>query len=171
MGICNRFKLGLLLMLTSLSWAFCSAAAAQVPATPTGLTAAPGNAEIALRWSATSGATSYHLKRSTASGGPYTAVSYTHLDVYKRQVLLLLASERPPHNNFLPGWQAVVPDSLHTHYVNAHHRDLLKGENARGVANAIASHLVPEGGDKSSVRGAGTPDPLAAVQTGNLATI
>jgi thioesterase domain-containing protein/aryl carrier-like protein len=90
---------------------------------------------------------------------------------YDGKVLLLLASERPPHNNFLPGWQAVVPDSLHTHYVNAHHRDLLKGENARGVANAIASHLVPEGGDKSSVRGAGTPDPLAAVQTGNLATI
>jgi fibronectin type 3 domain-containing protein len=75
MGICNRFKLGLLLMLTSLSWAFCSAAAAQVPATPTGLTAAPGNAEIALRWSATSGATSYHLKRSTASGGPYTEIA------------------------------------------------------------------------------------------------
>ena len=28
---------------------------------------------------------------------------------YEGKVLLLLASDRPPHVNFLPGWQAVVP--------------------------------------------------------------
>jgi fibronectin type 3 domain-containing protein len=45
------------------------------PAAPTGLTATAGNAQVALTWSASTGATSYNLKRSTTSGGPYTAVS------------------------------------------------------------------------------------------------
>jgi amino acid adenylation domain-containing protein len=60
---------------------------------------------------------------------------------YEGEVLLLMASDRPPHANFLPGWQAVVPGSLHVQYVDGHHRDLLKGENARSVADAIASRL------------------------------
>jgi fibronectin type 3 domain-containing protein len=47
----------------------------QAPATPTGLTANAGNAQILLTWTATSGATSYHLKRSTTTGGPYTQVA------------------------------------------------------------------------------------------------
>ena len=42
---------------------------------PTGLTALPGNAEAFLNWSASSGAVSYNVKRSTTSGGPYTTVS------------------------------------------------------------------------------------------------
>jgi hypothetical protein len=41
---------------------------------PTGLTATPGNAQVGLRWSAISGAY-YHLKRATASGGPYTQIA------------------------------------------------------------------------------------------------
>jgi amino acid adenylation domain-containing protein len=90
---------------------------------------------------------------------------------YDGKVLLLLASERPPHKNFLPGWQAVVPSSLHTHYLDAHHRELLKGENARGVAKAIISHLTPEGGGNSTVLGTEGPEQLAAVRTGKLAII
>jgi fibronectin type 3 domain-containing protein len=42
--------------------------ALSAPAAPTGLAAAPGNAQVTLTWNASSGATSYHLKRSTASG-------------------------------------------------------------------------------------------------------
>jgi len=42
-----------------------------VPAAPAGLQATAGNAQVALSWSATSGATSYHVKRATISGGPY----------------------------------------------------------------------------------------------------
>jgi hypothetical protein len=49
-------------------------APAVVPAAPTGLSANPGNTQATLTWSATSGATSYHVKRSTTSGGPYTQV-------------------------------------------------------------------------------------------------
>jgi len=46
-----------------------------IPATPTGLVAAPGNASVVLNWSASSGATSYHVKRATMSGGPYSQVA------------------------------------------------------------------------------------------------
>jgi hypothetical protein len=45
------------------------------PSTPTGLTAAPGNAQVSLSWNASGGATSYNLKRSTTSGGPYTTIA------------------------------------------------------------------------------------------------
>jgi fibronectin type 3 domain-containing protein len=45
-----------------------------IPATPSGLAATPGNAQVALSWTASSGATGYHLKRATISGGPYTQV-------------------------------------------------------------------------------------------------
>jgi fibronectin type 3 domain-containing protein len=45
------------------------------PAMPTGLAATPGNAKVSLTWNASSGATGYHVKRSTTSGGPYTQIS------------------------------------------------------------------------------------------------
>jgi hypothetical protein len=52
------------------------------PGTPTGLTANAGNAQVALSWTASSGASSYNIYRSTSSGGegstPYrTGVSGT----------------------------------------------------------------------------------------------
>ncbi|MGA7853451.1 MAG: glycoside hydrolase family 44 protein [Candidatus Acidiferrales bacterium] len=48
-------------------------APATPPATPTGLQATAGNAQVALTWNASTGATSYHVKRSTASGGPFNS--------------------------------------------------------------------------------------------------
>jgi fibronectin type 3 domain-containing protein len=47
----------------------------QAPAAPGGLIATGGNAQVALTWTASSGATSYHLKRATTTGGPYTQVA------------------------------------------------------------------------------------------------
>jgi beta-galactosidase len=47
----------------------------QASAGPAGLTALPGNNQVSLTWSALPGATSYNIKRSTASGGPYTTIS------------------------------------------------------------------------------------------------
>lgn len=53
------------------------------PAVPANLQATAGNAQVSLSWTASSGATSYHLKRSTTSGSGYlqiaapTATSYT----------------------------------------------------------------------------------------------
>lgn len=60
---------------------------------------------------------------------------------YDGKVLLLLASDRAPHVNFLPEWQALVPHSLHVEYVAGHHSDLLKPPYVQTVADAIASHL------------------------------
>jgi amino acid adenylation domain-containing protein len=59
---------------------------------------------------------------------------------YSGAVLLLLASDRPPHMNFLPGWQPLV-GNLHTQYVDGHHGELLNKNNVRSVADAIESHL------------------------------
>jgi fibronectin type 3 domain-containing protein/regulation of enolase protein 1 (concanavalin A-like superfamily) len=46
-----------------------------VPPTPTGLTATAGNAQVALTWNASSGATSYNVGRSTTSGGGYATIA------------------------------------------------------------------------------------------------
>src|SRR3984885_4029490 len=48
---------------------------ATVPATPIGFTAVAGNAQVALNWTASSGATRYYVKRSTTTGGPYTQIA------------------------------------------------------------------------------------------------
>jgi fibronectin type 3 domain-containing protein len=58
--------------------------APQIPAAPTNLAAVAGNAQVRLSWSASSGATSYRVKRSTTNGGPYsniatnTSLTYTN---------------------------------------------------------------------------------------------
>jgi len=44
------------------------------PATPTGLSATAGNQQVSLTWTASATATSYHVKRGTTTGGPYTTV-------------------------------------------------------------------------------------------------
>jgi len=45
------------------------------PATPTGLAATAGNAQVALTWTASSGATSYNVKRAAVSGGSYATIA------------------------------------------------------------------------------------------------
>ncbi len=45
------------------------------PAAPFNLAAVPGNAQIQLTWAAAPAATSYNLKRSLISGGPYTVIT------------------------------------------------------------------------------------------------
>jgi beta-glucanase (GH16 family) len=45
------------------------------PAAPAGVSAIAGNARIILNWNASSGATSYRVKRATTSGGPYSLVA------------------------------------------------------------------------------------------------
>jgi autotransporter-associated beta strand protein len=46
-----------------------------VPIVPTGLTATAGNNQVVLAWNAVSSATSYNVKVSTNSGGPYSLVA------------------------------------------------------------------------------------------------
>ncbi len=45
------------------------------PAAPSGAIASAGNGQSGLVWQAVSGATSYTIKRSTVSGGPYTVLA------------------------------------------------------------------------------------------------
>jgi fibronectin type 3 domain-containing protein len=47
----------------------------QVPAVPAGVQASAGDSQVSLSWSASSGATSYGVKRSTTNGGPYTQIA------------------------------------------------------------------------------------------------
>jgi chitin-binding protein len=54
--------------------AFLQVVPGNVPAAPTNLAATAGNAQVALSWTAASGATSYNVKRSTTNGGPYANV-------------------------------------------------------------------------------------------------
>jgi hypothetical protein len=47
----------------------------QPPTAPTGLQATAGDTQIQLSWTASSGASSYSVKRSNATGGPYTQIA------------------------------------------------------------------------------------------------
>ncbi len=74
------FKKSLLLLLTGLfstmgSVGLSAKPAQSVPATPTGLKATAGNSWVSLSWSPAAGATSYHLRRTTKSGGPYSEIA------------------------------------------------------------------------------------------------
>jgi Glycoside hydrolase family 44 len=53
-----------------------------VPPAPSGLAAVAGDQQVALTWNASSGATGYHVKRGTVSGGPYTQVGAPTGTVY-----------------------------------------------------------------------------------------
>ncbi|EEF63046.1 hypothetical protein [Pedosphaera parvula] len=44
------------------------------PAAPTGLTATAGNSQVSLSWTASTGAASYNIKRSTTSGSGYSTI-------------------------------------------------------------------------------------------------
>lgn len=52
------------------------------PSTPGGLAAFAGNAQVALNWSVSAGATSYNVKRATTSGGPYTTLANVGTNAY-----------------------------------------------------------------------------------------
>jgi amino acid adenylation domain-containing protein len=86
-----------------------------------------------------------------------TAASAYQPQKYEGKVLLLLASDRPPHVDFLPGWQAVVARDLHTQYVDAHHSELTRAQNVRSIADAIAAHLVSPTNEMSLSCCASTP--------------
>jgi amino acid adenylation domain-containing protein len=60
---------------------------------------------------------------------------------YEGNVLLLLASDRPPGVDFLEGWQAVASNKLQVHYVQGHHSDLIHLPCVRSVADTIKSEL------------------------------
>jgi hypothetical protein len=52
-----------------------SAGSPQAPTSPTGIVATPGDAQVSLTWSPSTGAASYSVKRATASSGPFAAIA------------------------------------------------------------------------------------------------
>jgi autotransporter-associated beta strand protein len=46
-----------------------------IPAAPTGVAAVAGNGQVSLSWTLSTNATTYNVKRSTTTGGPYTTVA------------------------------------------------------------------------------------------------
>jgi hypothetical protein len=63
------------------------AASSTLPAVPTNLAATAGDTTVALTWTASSGAKSYNVKRSTTNGGPYTTIATTATTTYTEQGL------------------------------------------------------------------------------------
>jgi endoglucanase len=57
------------------SFTFTTTSNPTIPAAPTNLVATAGNTQVALTWTASTGATSYTVKRATTSGGTYTNVA------------------------------------------------------------------------------------------------
>ena len=47
----------------------------QIPAAPTALTATVANGQVSLSWTGSANASGYHVKRGSASGGPYTLLA------------------------------------------------------------------------------------------------
>jgi titin len=103
------------------------ASAMTAPAAPTGLTTTPGNAQVSLAWSASTGATGYNVKRATTSGGTYTtivtgvtATSYTDTGVtngttYYYVVAAVNASGESPNSaqaSATPGVTPPAPTNL-----------------------------------------------------------
>jgi hypothetical protein len=64
-----------------------AAPVAAIPPVPAGLSATPGNAQVRLSWSASAGASSYHVKRAATSGGPYTQIAAPTVTSYSDTAL------------------------------------------------------------------------------------
>jgi amino acid adenylation domain-containing protein len=60
---------------------------------------------------------------------------------YNGQVLMILASERPPHLDPLPAWQKAIPNGLHVEGFDGHHEDMVKDENAKRIGDVIEAYL------------------------------
>jgi cellulose 1,4-beta-cellobiosidase len=58
------------------------------PSAPAALAATPGDKQVALNWSASSGATSYIVKRATVSGGPYATIASPSSTTYTNTGLI-----------------------------------------------------------------------------------
>lgn len=56
--------------------------AATALAAPGGLTAKSGSGQVTLNWSASSGASTYNVKRSATSGGPFARIASTSATSY-----------------------------------------------------------------------------------------
>jgi thioesterase domain-containing protein/aryl carrier-like protein len=69
------------------------------------------------------------------------AASHYQPSVFDGPVSLIMASGNAPHVNFLPWWQALLPRTPHTQYVDSHHLGLTEAPAVHNVAAAINLQL------------------------------
>jgi len=69
-----------------------------------------------------------------------SASRYEH-SKFNGNVSLIMASGNPPHVNFLPWWQAILPQAPHTQFIDGHHLGLTEAPAVHEVAAAINSRL------------------------------
>jgi hypothetical protein len=110
------------------------------PATPTGLLAVGGYQQIGLSWNPVGGATSYNVKRSGSSGGPYNTIA-TGLS--------------PTYLN-----SGLAPATTHYYKISA------VGGGGESGDSSVASATTLSGGADSD--GDGLPDPWELQYFGNL---
>ena len=123
-----------------------------VLAAPTGLTAVPGNAQVALGWGAVSGATGYNVRNATVSGGPYSLVasniattSFTDTNVTNGTTYYYVVSAVNPGNesvnspevNATPTAPPDAPSGLTATAVSACQVNLAWSEDSTNVANYL----------------------------------
>jgi amino acid adenylation domain-containing protein len=71
---------------------------------------------------------------------------------YEGEVLLIVAAHHAPHVDFISGWQAFVPSHLlHTHLLNAHHRELIEARHLQAAAEIILAQLRPQARESTSL--------------------
>jgi autotransporter-associated beta strand protein len=123
------------------------------PATPTGLAATAGNAQVGLTWNASSGAASYNLKRATVNGGPYSTItnvtetSYTDTDVANGTTYYYVISAVNPGGESSDSAQVAaapspnLPSPIHRYSFNetsgTSASDSLGGANGTLLGNAV----------------------------------
>ena len=74
------------------------------------------------------------------------AASVYNPSVFNGKATLIMASElppnSPPHDAFLPWWNAIIKQEIQTEMIPGLHEDLVKAPAVYQVAHAITSHLV-----------------------------
>ncbi len=123
-------------------------AAPTPPAAPLNLTATGGNQEVSLAWTASSGATSYQVKRATTNGGPYTTVaspagtSYTDTTVtngttYYYVVTAVSASGESANSNQTAATPSATPPAPPTNPGNSSCATPISAVNTAGNTNVV----------------------------------
>ena len=159
---------------------------AAAPLAPTSLAATPGDMQVSLTWSASSGATSYNVKRSNTSGGPYTqiavavATSYTDTSltngamyyyvvsalnsvgesVNSEQVNALPIAPAPPPTTF-GTWSNVTPSNANlTDYLSCGNYGTQSAQSDSAHPSHVYAQFMCQGIWKSTDYGASWTGPI-----------
>jgi autotransporter-associated beta strand protein len=130
----------------STSYAMAIEITSQLAATPTNLVATHGNFSVGLTWTVSARATSYNVKRSLFSGGPYTAIgtsvatSYNDLTALGGTKYYYVVSASNGYGQSLNSSSAVALP-----YVLSLANDILTFDSAASISATVINVYVPFG--------------------------